>query len=243
MILKSINKIRMLLILSISLNTYGQIKKDSLLQVWHNQNLTAESRANTYNHLIFEFYVNQKPDSAYLMTQQLELFTIKNELTLQHADALGTFGNIHSVIGDYSNATSYYTKALKQYETLNDKKGQAQVYSNLGRIYHLKWNFDKAEEYFIKSLKISQSIKDSLLISQTLTNLGNVNNNRFNTKKAFEYYKQSLQIDSLRNYHSGQAITYINMASAYHKLKLEEKSNLYFEKGIAIAQKKTTLIL
>ena len=70
----------------------------------------------------------------------------------------------HFTKGDYVKALQNYEYSLAVYDSIGDRKGAANIYSNMGNIYFNKGDDVKKKplELFLKSLKIAEEISDTL---------------------------------------------------------------------------------
>src|SRR5690606_22948797 len=110
----------------------------------------------------------------------------KNEL----ARVYGSIGIVFSEQSSYDKALQYHLKALKIYETGDDKPRLARVYNNIGIVYKAQKDNFKALDYFIKAHRLQSDLNDPT-IGTTTTNIGNIYLDQKNYSKAIEYYKQA----------------------------------------------------
>jgi tetratricopeptide (TPR) repeat protein len=76
-----------------------------------------------------------------------------------YARGLVVMGNSYWYEGIYEFAQNYYLLAARQYRTLNDSLGLAQVYNNMGEVNKRLGEWDMALEYLLRSLEMKR--KDS----------------------------------------------------------------------------------
>lgn len=214
-------------ILTLSINSYSQREKDSLLNVWNRTDVTDSIKANAYNRLILEHYTYNKPDSAYIMIKDLEQFVLNKNMKQSLGDVLITLGNTEMSLGNNAKGTENYIRALKLFRKYYNKKGESAALHNIGRSFKISWDFDKALQYYRQSLQISTTIKDSLQMAGNLVNIGNIYLERFKFEEAITYYEKSIEISSKINDLKGEAIAFLNLGQVYLRKK-------EFSKGLKI---------
>lgn len=156
------------------------------------------------------------------------------------AQSLNNIGAIYDIYGDPKvksskdealkagrpKALEYYSKSLKLYEELGDKKGIATALNNIGVTHGKLGDESKALEYYAKSLEIRESIKDRKGIAYSLHCFGQVYLKRQNYQEALKFALRSMSISkelqfagSIRN--AAELLNKIYKATGNHKLALE----------------------
>ena len=159
----------------------GITKIDSL------QNLLEAAKADTnkvkiLNELCWE-YKNSVPDKALKYGKQalqLAQVLLENSIsskTVIHckkakAISLNHIGVVYDYQGNYETALSYYLKALKINEELNDRKSIAAGLNNVGIIHYYQGENYKAFDYYMQALKIRKELGDEKGIAVSLNNIG-----------------------------------------------------------------------
>ncbi|MCH8319174.1 MAG: tetratricopeptide repeat protein, partial [Bacteroidetes bacterium] len=188
----------------------GITKIDSL------QNLLETAKADTnkvkiLNELCWE-YKNSIPDKALKYGKQalqLAQILLENSIsskTVIHckkakAISLNHIGVVYDYQGNYENALSYYLKALKINEELNDRKSIATGLNNVGIIHYYQGENYKAFDYYMQALKIRRELSDKKGIAGSLNNIGlvhmaigNLSDDPLDYNRAITCFQQSLKL-------------------------------------------------
>jgi tetratricopeptide (TPR) repeat protein len=128
-------------------------------------------------------------------SRQIASYVIDNALKIKYtkgyARALVVMGNSYWYEGIFEFAQNYYLLAARQYRTLNDSLGMAQVYNNMGEVNKRLGELDMALEYLLRSLEMKTT--DSTR-AMTLYNVGELYITMKQYDKAMEYINQSIAI-------------------------------------------------
>ena len=139
--------------------------------------------------------------------------------------------------GDYPKAISYYHKALKINEELNDKKEIAKCINNIGIIYVNQGDYSKALEYIKRALIINEEIGDMEEVAKCLLNIGAIYYYTEDLTQALEYWNKSLKIfENLGNIRNvSQLLT--NIGVIYFDQEDYSRSAEYYENALRISEK------
>jgi len=188
----------------------GSTKIDSL------QNLLETANADTnkvkiLNELCWE-YKNSIPDKALKYGKQaLQLAQVLLENSISSktvirckkakAISLNHIGVVYDYQGNYETALSYYLKALKINEELNDRKSIAAGLNNVGIIHYYQGENYKAFDYYMQALKIRRELGDEKGIAGSLNNIGlvhmaigNLSEDPLDYNRAITCFQQSLNL-------------------------------------------------
>ena len=133
-----------------------------------------------------------------------------------YARGLVVMGNSYWYEGIYEFAQNYYLLAARQYRTLNDSLGLAQVYNNMGEVNKRLGEVDMALEYLLRSLDMKRT--DSTR-AMALYNVGELYITMGKYDKATEYITQSMEL-ALQNQNE-RIIAYNYWSTA--RIKTEQK--------------------
>jgi CHAT domain-containing protein len=86
----------------------------------------------------------------------------------------------------------YYEKSQKLNEALENKRGLAQLQTDIGSLHYMSGNPSLALDYYRKGLELSEAVGDNYLISSALKSIGFVHSVEGNYPLALEYYQKSL---------------------------------------------------
>ena len=142
---------------------------------------------------------------------------------------LNNSGGIYLKKKNFDKALSYFEKASKINETINDVALEANLFNNLGICYLEKKESVSAIYYFEEALKIRLKTNDQRGISQCYNNLGKAYGLRKEYAKAQKYFDEALQIgqkigNSESIIYSLESLTYL-----FKETKHYEKAYFTFE--------------
>jgi tetratricopeptide (TPR) repeat protein len=126
--------------------------------------------------------------------------------------------------------------ALKYFQAIGDRGGEAKCYTYLGMAYDSLGDFRRAIEYHEKSLKIAEEIKDKAGEAGCLTNLGIANRSVGEFRKAINYHMASLKIAKKIEHKAGEGKCYTNLGNTYDSLGDFRRAIEYHEKSLKIAE-------
>lgn len=118
-------------------------------------------------------------------------------------------------VADYANALEYALKAIKIFETLDERKYLTSAFNNLGNIYLQLENNTKALHYYEIVLKYRQESNDEAGLAKILHNISLVYMSLKNSEKAIEYLEQAKEGMQNINDKYGLAFCYNNLSNAY----------------------------
>lgn len=104
-------------------------------------------------------------------------------------------GLVYVMQGKYIETIENYEKALAVFDSLDDRRGQANILSNVGTVYFNQADDAKALEFYLKALRVAEQTTDSARLATILVNIGAVYAHKTATyDKALEYYFKALPI-------------------------------------------------
>tara|TARA_B100000809_G_C15139882_1_gene532630 strand:- start:1094 stop:3115 length:2022 start_codon:yes stop_codon:yes gene_type:complete len=139
--------------------------------------------------------------------------------------------------GNTSKALEFYLKALKLFEKLEDKNGEAMLLNRIGSVYTEQDDKEKGLEYYKKSLVIYHDLNEGKEISNPLNNLGLYYQEVGDYPQALEYFKKSLKIDEINQNMQGIAISLSNIGRVYMAQKKYKKALIPFINGLNVFEK------
>jgi len=115
-------------------------------------------------HNLCSAYYISNPDSCIIFAQQGYLIAKKNNWMLNQAKCLNNMANAYASLADYVKANSFYFKARRIEESLNDLYLMSMVNNNIGATYIQQQDYKKAFPY----LSLAQKQLNALALSQKL---------------------------------------------------------------------------
>ncbi len=187
---------------------------------------------------------------ALYMNKYLDLAELENnEKMIGRATA--NLGLLHMFLGDLNQADSLFNKGLtlvqhyaKEHHEEVSLEDQINTFLDLGHIYLGKKQIDKAEKFYLKGLSLSRNKMEFQLVSAQLAqSLGILYTQQNQKEKAKAYLDLALSQQKLLNNHSMISSCYMSLGEFSDKFNLEGESLIYFQKGLALAQKSESVEL
>lgn len=135
-----------------------------------NQDLANRSEALKF--LGIAKHLQAKYDSAIIWYQQALDISIEQNDTLNIGKSYLNIATSFNAKGDFENAIKNAMLALKSFEAINDKNGQARVQNLIGIFYFHRNNFKIALDFFTKYKQLAIASKDTGEIVSSMNNMG-----------------------------------------------------------------------
>ena len=228
-------KILLLSLLATSgLSVKAQSNIDSLYKVWINESQPDSLRVDAYFFYIWDGFLFNKTDSAYILAGELHKYATDHEY--QKADAYGFILKAISQLlrANYSEALLNANKSLEIAREINDLQGISRVLNTIGSIYLRLNQLSKALDCFTECLEISEQLGDQIGIAAALGNIGSIYNEDEQHDKALGYISRSLALNEQLGNQSQIATQKSNMALAYHGLRKYAEASDYYTQGAEI---------
>lgn len=119
-----------------------------------------------------------------------------NKRSLQHimVDANNTIGSSYLNQSNYPKSLSYFFKALRISDELNDKAGLGQCYINIGYAYTKQAKYSDALSYLFKAIIIQEKIGNPEGLATAYNNIGLVKWRQSNFPEALSYFFKALKL-------------------------------------------------
>lgn len=125
-------------------------------------------------------------------------------------------------------------EGLSLAESLEYKKGQLKLHSNIGLCLRAMGSYNLSLENYLSALKIAEELKNQKQIAQVKNQIGNVYNYIGNLDKALEYYNDALSIRTVINDSLGIAGSYNNIGNLYKVKGENQKALEYLGRAVII---------
>lgn len=203
---------------------------DSLKRVLAKNDLSGKERIDTRNLLAWG-YLQEKPDSSLLLSQQLAEQAGKLNYNQGLGDAWVNIGRYHKNRGALPEAMQALLKALKYYEQAGNQLQVAYTYTDIAAVHYRNKNMDQCLATQEKALKAFKKANDKQGIAYAYTNLANVYYSRGNDSLVVKYDSLSLEIKKEIGNVIDIASSLINIG-IYWSEKNPEKAVSYLEEGL-----------
>jgi tetratricopeptide (TPR) repeat protein len=172
----------------------GQVNLDSLFSVWKDPSRPDTLRLQAMQRICLKGYLYSKPDTAFILANQLYDLAIKKKQHSYATFALQVMGSSCSIRADHARSIEYFTRSLKMAEEHNDYRNISSALNNIGVIYYEQGQTQKAIEYYSRSLALNEKLNKKSGIALALGNLGSVYQSLGQNKKAIEMQLRCLKI-------------------------------------------------
>ena len=210
--------------LQLSTNVVARTNLDSLFKQWRNTSQPDTLRLQAMQRICLYGYLYSKPDTAFILGNEMYAFALKKNLPKYQIFALQLLGSASSIQADNERAIEYFTRSLKLAEETNDTKNIINSINNIGVIYDQQGNNKKAMEYYMRSLVLSEKLGNKSAIITALGNLGNVYRNLGQLDKAIEAQNRSLKLAEENQNKRGRANALHSLAVIYSVKKEYQKA-------------------
>ncbi len=214
-------------------NQEKQIKQDSLYAIWQDKTQTDSTRSFAYRDYIFKGFMYSKPDSAFILAEDLVTFGLDNNYQAATARGYSLQGTSFILKGDYSEALNYLNKSGEILEEIGDKKSIAAHDGLIGVTMTYQGDYAGALKNYKKSLKSLKQI-ESPDMSKTLNNIGQIYWVQGDNLKAIDYYNQSLKIDEELGNEKDKVNAYFNLGTIYMEQGEYAEALNYFNQCLKI---------
>ena len=152
-------------------------------------------------------------------------------------------GVFHQQRHDYSQAVTYFERALAILRAVDDEETEAECLSNLGLVYRELGNLERARFYLSEALDLDQKRGDANSISMDLDNIGSVllrrgldDDSEQDLRQALEAFQKGLVIQDHGEVHSLIRFTSLNnIGIILNELKDHDGARLRFGQALKIA--------
>ena len=199
-----------------------------------NLSLTTEEKAELAN-------IHQKLGYLYLIEGEFSQSNHNLRLALhfglydsdKNASAFYHLGRVNQKLKNYSNAVTYYKKALEHYvaKDLTDDVGLLSLY--LGQSSAELKAFEEALEFYSAAADIATATNNSFLLGTSMNSKGNSLLEIEQYDEAISLFKSTLLKTSTK---TQKAITTHNLARAYYLNQELEKAAALFEQALTLKQ-------
>ncbi len=177
-------------------------------------------------------YLADNPAEAIRYATEARTLAEKNNYLKGLAYAYKGLGMVYNIQGKATESIENYDHSLAIFDSLGDKRGQANILNNEGAVYFSQANTEKALELYLKGLQIAEQTTDSLRIATILVNIGGVYSNDSSTyDKALDYYFKALPIARSLDDKALLGTLNVNIGEIYFFRNDLEKALKYFQES------------
>ncbi len=133
-------------------------------------------------------------------------------------------GALYEATEDYPLAQSYYQRALTLKLLLNDTLTIGKTYGNLGNLFSVRKAYDSALYYYQMAIGLGEKHHNFQLLGTNHSNLGYLYWETGDNRQALAHYLKGLEYDRLSGNRYGEAVSLMNVASAYRSQKAYDQA-------------------
>ena len=209
------NKLPILLLISLSLNGYPQDRNDSILNLIESATDTTKIRMLT--ELCWE---NRYTQPAEALEYGLKALTLVNQIENHELEATinNYLGIIQRNIGDHAKALEYFFNAKRIAEEQENETDLAYSFNNIGDIFNMESNYQQALEFELRALKIFETLGDSAGVSYCCHQIALVYTNIYDYMNSLVYDKRAMKIRESLGNRAGVAYSLISIGQTYLKM-------------------------
>lgn len=176
-----------------------------------------------------KFFEEDKADSLWYYSAQLDEFSQKNKFRQGISDAIRLKGIYYELKGKYDSALSCYFRNLSYAQQYLPEKKAIALYSDLIAIYKNTKQINEAKRYCILMRDAAEKIADSARLSSAWLNLGVIYRSLMEKDSAIMAYNQALRIKEKIGDSAGLATLRINLSAYYDSEKMfsEEYATIF----------------
>lgn len=207
--------------------------KDSLLEVYSNQNLSDDSKTETLLDL-YNIYRDINYDSAsYYCKLALESTLDKNDtLAIKSYRELGY---LNYMSNEYDDCYNYVTSGINLSLEKNIDEFLMDLYNLHGSAMQEQGLFKQSMENFLKSREIATAKKDTYGLVRVIVNLSYVYYRIKDYDKVFENTNEAISIAKEKKYDNVLFHAYNMLGGAYETVEKHDQSLLYYRKAFQIS--------
>jgi adenylate cyclase len=139
-------------------------------------------------------------------------------------------------LDNYSEAITWFQKALDLQREMGDLESMASSLNNIGLNYKMRGNYDKAIEYYEQTIRIDEELDKGSEIAKTLNNIGMVYRLWGKYDKAIEYFERSLNLKSSLKEQDGVSKSLNFMGLVYTDWGKYDQAILSFRESLKIEE-------
>lgn len=241
--ISTINKylVYLLLVFFSTSNLYSnEHLADSLRQTWNDETIEDSTRLKALDRLIWEEYLFNKPDSAFILSEIQRELAQKKGLRKIESWALNNQGVSYVIRGDYVNGMTYYKESLVIREEIGDKRAIAITLNNIGLVYERVGDLNNALDYHQRSLKIKEELENEKGIAMSLGNIGSIYLDKEEVLTARKYFLDALNIFLKKEIWGQVVVTNINIGKTYLEESKIDSCELFLDKSNDIYEAEKT---
>ncbi|MCF8448456.1 MAG: tetratricopeptide repeat protein [Taibaiella sp.] len=158
----------------------------------------------------------------------------RNKILKRMASVTSNLGASYDYMAKYPEALNYYMEAVRQYESVGDRKGSASVYHNVGGVYLSIEDYDKALIHFRKAYDINKETGNKRWLANNVGNIAIVYSMMKKVDSALAANKQALLLYDEIGDALGMTNATLNIGVMYTEAGYNDSAILYIAKTLEL---------
>ncbi|MCF7561116.1 tetratricopeptide repeat-containing sensor histidine kinase [Sabulilitoribacter multivorans] len=176
------------------------------------------------------------------LSQTNEIDSLAIELAFQQQDSVKVETSLNLIkrlynAKEYDRAFKYIIESEKLTNTINYKRGIAEITYYKALIYAQKGDYINAISGYTKSKTLFKALDDTLNIAKVNNSIGLIEIQRGNYAKGLQFSLAAIEELEKRNLVSDLNIAYSNLAEAYYNVGASEKAIEFYTKAAEIQER------
>lgn len=172
----------------------AQINKDSLWNIWEDEQLTDSTRLEAIKTLVQHGYLFSQPDIAFTIAQTMYDFATEKEQQKWMEAASNYQGISLAIRGRHREAIFYFNQCLELNEKLGNNSRLGGILNNIGNLYEEIEDSENALDYYNRSLNIYEQEGDINGQALVLGNIAAQHSQLGNHDKSLPLAQRSLKL-------------------------------------------------
>lgn len=192
------------------------------------------SKSKTYSYIARKLGPNY-PDSAYAIADSALKFALRSNFKSGEAEAYFILGFVSFNKGKYDLCITNFDKSLKIYQALKNKNATSNLNNSLGNVYTELGKMDLAVTYYSRARDIAlEEPRNKFMEALSNSGLALVLSEQNKYYESIKTFEKSRTLYQEMNNVFQEALTVINIADVYLKLKDYKKATQYCNQGINV---------
>ena len=208
--------------------------KDSLLQIWKDEDVSTMQRLKAMEMLIEVYYNGVDADTMELYGHHLFDMATQHEEPSMQGKGLEFMSTAAFLKGDFNRADSLMNQAEELFVALNDTDGMATVYNSMGRISHRKGNFEEAKEQYQKAIQLWEEIGKVNATISPIINLAGIYEVQGDLRSSLQLNKKAVAMSVEAGQLKNEGVARNNLANNYKFLGDTPNAAEQYLKALAI---------
>lgn len=182
------------------------------------------------------YFRQHQTDSAELIYTKLKNAASKNKHLKYLSMSLNNLGSCNNANGNYTQAISFYRRAIDVKRQIKDTLGVARGLKNLGSNLIKFGDFDNGLKYLLEAKDLRIKLKDTAGVATALNSIGVLYKKQNDLDNALLYFEEALKTSKLLKNDKALVSPYSSLGTVYEAKEDYHKALAYYEKGLEYSE-------